>query len=148
MPIKGIDPAHIPERFAAMFFHNPFAEHFDLEVVSIEPGRAVLRFPFKREFTQYQGAVQGGVVVTYADAAMAIALASVVPEGRDSVTTDLNVQYLRPITDGHVIARGSIEHLGKTLARGRATVEAESGAVIAHCMATFMIVDPRGSAKK
>jgi uncharacterized protein (TIGR00369 family) len=147
MPIKGIDPAHVPERFRAMFFHNPFAEHFDLEVVSIEPGRAVLRFPFKREFTQYQGAVQGGVVVTYADAAMAIALASVVPEGRDSVTTDLNVQYLRPITDGHVIARGSIEHLGKTLARGRATVEAESGAVIAHCMATFMIVDPRGSAK-
>lgn len=147
MPIKGIDPAHVPERFRAMFFHNPFAEHFDLEVVSIEPGRAVLRFPFKRLFTQYQGAVQGGVVVAYADAAMAVAMASSIPDGRDFVTTDLNVQYLRPILEGHVIARGAIDHMGKTLARGRSTVESEGGAVIAYCMATFMIVDPRGAKK-
>jgi len=146
MPIKGIDPARVPERFRAMFFHNPFAEHFELEVVSTEPGRAVLRFPYKREFTQYQGAVQGGVVVAYADAAMAVALAGTIPEGRDFVTTDLNVQYLRPILQGHVIARGFIEHMGKTLARGRATVETENGAVIALCVATFMIVDPRGAA--
>ncbi len=148
MPIKGVDPAHVPKRFAAMFFHNPFAEHFDLEVVSIEPGRAVLRFPYKRQFTQYQGAVQGGVVVAYADAAMAVALASAIPEGRDFVTTDLNVQYLRPILEGHVVARGSIDHMGKTLVRGRATVEAENGAVIALCVATFMIVEPRGAAAK
>jgi len=148
MPIKGIDPARVPERFRAMFFHNPFAEHFDLEVVATEPGRAVLRFPYKQEFTQYQGAVQGGVVVAYADAAMAVALAATIPEGRDFVTTDLNVQYLRPILKGHVIARGFIEHMGKTLARGRATVESESGAVIALCVATFMIVDPRGAAAR
>lgn len=148
MPIKGVDPASVPERYRAMFSHNPFAEHFDLEVVSAEKGHAVLRFPYKREFTQYQGAVQGGVVVAYADAAMAVAMASMIPEGRDFVTTDLSVQYLRPILSGQVIARGTIEHLGKSLARGRATVEMENGAVVAYCLATFMIVDPRGAAAK
>ena len=146
MPIKGVDPSRVPERFRAMFLHNPFADHFDLEVVSNERGRAVLRFPFKREFTQYQGAVQGGVVVAYADAAMAIAIASMIPEGRDFVTTDLTVQYVRPITEGTATARGSVEHMGKTLIRGRATVENESGFVVAYCTATFMIVNPRGAA--
>jgi acyl-CoA thioesterase len=129
-----------------MFLHNPFAEHFDLEVVSSEHGRAVLRFPFKREFTQYQGALQGGVVVAFADASMAIAIASMIPEGRDFVTTDLNVQYVRPVTEGTSTARGFVEHMGKTLIRGRATVENESGILVAYCTATFMIVDPRKAA--
>ena len=148
MPIKGVDPARVPERFRAMFAHNPFADHFDLEVVSTEPGRAVLRFPHKREFTQYQGAVQGGIVVAYADAAMAVAIAAMIPEGKDFVTTDLAVQYLRPVVSGFVIARGTVVHMGKTLIRGTATVENESGAAIAYSTATFMIVDPRGAAKR
>jgi uncharacterized protein (TIGR00369 family) len=147
MPIKGIDPERIPERFRAMFLHNPFAEHFDLEVVSVDAGRSVLRFPFKREFTQYQGAVQGGVVVAYADAAMAVAIASIIPEGRDFVTTDLYVQYLRPLLAGSALARATIEHAGKRLIRGRATVETEEGTIIASCVATFMVVDPRGAAR-
>jgi uncharacterized protein (TIGR00369 family) len=148
MPIKGIDPRDVPEHLRAMFLHNPFAEHFDLEVVSSEPGHAVLKFPYKREFTQYQGAVQGGIVVAYADAAMAVAAASMIPQGRDFVTTDLYAQYLRPIVDGHALARGTIDHMGKRLVRGHATVENEGGAVVAYCSATFMIVDPRGAAAR
>jgi uncharacterized protein (TIGR00369 family) len=146
MPIRGIDPANIPDRFRAMFAHNPFADHFDLEVVSAEPGRATLRFPYKPEFSQYQGAIQGGVVVAYADAAMAVAIAGLVDEGRDFVTTDLYVQFVRPMTSGVAIARGEIVQKGKQLIRGSAVVEIEGGGVVANCTATFMIVDPRGAA--
>lgn len=148
MPIRGVDPASVPERLRTVFFQSPFAEHVDMEVVSVEGGDAVLRFPFKREFTQYQGAVQGGFIVAYADASMAFAVASIIPEGRDFVTTDLNVQYLRSFVAGTVVAHGSVEQAGKSLVRGRATVSNADGSPIAICTATFMIVNPRGAAKK
>ena len=148
MPVKGVDPAKVPERYRRIFQHNPFANHFDLEVVTALPGRSVLRFPYKREFTQYQGAVQGGIVLAYADAAMAVAIAGLIAEGRDFVTTDLNVQYVRPVTSGPVIARGEIVHQGNALLRGSAVVEIEGVGVAAYCVGTFMIVAPRGAPSK
>lgn len=143
MPIRGIDPAQVPERYRAILTRNPFAESFDLEVVALERGRSTLRFPFKPDLTQYQGALQGGIVVAYADASLAFAVASVVPEGRDFVTTDLTVQYVRPLTSGEATASAVIEHAGRTLVRGRATVANAAGQLVASVMSTFMIVDPR-----
>jgi uncharacterized protein (TIGR00369 family) len=143
MPIKGVDWKHLSARLRPMFENNPFADHFDLEVISVLPGEAVLRFPYRKEFTQYQGSVQGGVVVAYADAALAVAIAQLVEEGRDFVTTDLNVQYVRAATSGPFLARGKVEHQGRSLLRGSATVEIEGVGIIAYCMATFMVVSPR-----
>jgi acyl-CoA thioesterase len=147
MPIKGVDPKTLPERFRPMFESNPFADHFDLEVVSLSPGEAVLRFPYRKEFTQYQGSVQGGIVVSYADAAMAVAIAPLIEEGRDFVTTDLSVQFVRAGTAGPFLARATVEHQGKTLLRGRASVEIENIGFVAYCMATFMVVSPRRPSK-
>ena len=122
---------------------NPFFDYFDPEVVTLERGHVVLRFPFHPEMTQYQGAVQGGIVVAYADASLAFATASIVAEGRDFVTTELTVQYVRSLTSGAATATAVIEHAGRTLVRGRAKVENETGQLIALCMSTFMVVDPR-----
>jgi len=143
VPIKGIDPARVPPRLRPMFSHNPFADHFDLEVLSVERGESRLRFPYKKQFTQYQGSVQGGVIVAYADASMAIAIASLIEEGKDFVTTDLNVQFQRAATSGPIVAHGRVLHQGNTLIRAVATVELESGGTLAYCSATFMIVSPR-----
>ena len=148
MPIKGVDPANVPERYRAIFTNNPFADHLDLEVVSVDEGRSVLRFPFRRELTQYQGAVQGGIVVAYADAAMAVAAASIAAPGTDFVTTDMSVQFVRPLTSGYAIARAVVEHAGKTLIRMRASVENDSGASVAFLTSTFMIVAPRAPERR
>ena len=143
MTVRGIDPANVPDRYRAILTRNPFFDYFNPEVVALERGHAVLRFSFRSELTQYQGAVQGGIVVAYADASLAFATASVVPDGRDFVTTELNVQYIRPLTAGEATATAVIEHAGRTLVRGRAKVENESGQLIALCTSTFMVVDPR-----
>ena len=148
MPVRGIDLSAVSDRYRAIFTVNPFADHFDLEVVSVAPGDAMLRFPFKREFTQYQGAVQGGVIVAYADASLAVAIAGMLEAGRDFVTTDLAVQFVRPATTGPITAHGRIVHAGKSLLRGNAVVEIEGAAPVAYCTATFMIVDPRGPADR
>ena len=146
MPAKGVDPKAVPERFRRLYTENPFVDHMDLEVVSQGRGSAVLRFPYKKEFTQYQGAVQGGVVAAYADAAVAVAVTSLLPEGRDMVTTDLHIHFLKPVTSGPIIARAHVVHEGRTLLLGAATVELEDGTVCARVTATYMIVSPRGVA--
>jgi uncharacterized protein (TIGR00369 family) len=143
LAVRGIDPAEIPDRYRAILTRNPFFDYFDPEVVTLERGHVVLRFPFHAEMTQYQGAVQGGIVVAYADASLAFATASVVAESRDFVTTELAVQYVRSLTAGAATATAVIEHAGRTLVRGRAKVENESGQLIALCISTFMVVDPR-----
>ncbi len=50
---------------------------------------------------------------------------------------------MRSLTAGEATATAVIEHAGRTLVRGRAKVENESGRLIALCMSTFMVVDPR-----
>jgi acyl-CoA thioesterase len=144
VPARGVDLATIPERFRRIITQNPIVDHFDLEVISYGNGMSVLRFPYKKEFTQYQSAVQGGVVAAYADAAIAFAMLSVIPENKDMVTTDLHIQFLRPIMSGPITARADVVHRGNTLLLGTATVEDDFGKVCARCAATYMIVDPRG----
>lgn len=144
MPARGIDPKDIPERFRRILTENPIVDHTDLEVVAHGRGTSVLRFPYKKEFTQYQGAVQGGIVAAYADAAIAVAVVSLLPEGRDMVTTELHIYFVRPLTEGPIVARAHIVHEGKTLLLGAATVETEDGTICAHVTATYMLVSPRG----
>ncbi|MBV8222756.1 MAG: PaaI family thioesterase [Candidatus Eremiobacteraeota bacterium] len=145
MPARGIDPKTIPERFRRLLTDNPVVDHMEMEVVSYGDGESVLRFPYKKEFAQYQGTVQGGIQAAYADAAMAVAVTSLLPEGGDAVTTDLHIRFLRTIMSGPVIARARITHRGKTLLVGEATVEREDGTVCARVTATNMIVTPRGT---
>jgi acyl-CoA thioesterase len=146
VPARGIDPKDVPERFRRILTENPIVDHTDMEVVSHGRGTSVLRFPYKKDFTQYQGAVQGGIVAVYADAAIAVAVVTLLPEGRDMVTTDLHIHFLRPITSGPIVARAHIVHEGKTLLLGNATVETEDGTVCARVTATYMMVSPRGTA--
>jgi len=144
VPVRGVDLATIPERFRRLFTDNPIVDSTEMEVVSYGDGESVLRFPYKKEFSQYQGTVQGGIQAAYADAAMAVAVTSLMPEGADVVTTDLHIRFLRTITSGPIIARALITHRGKTLMVGEATVEREDGTVCARVTATNMIVRPRG----
>jgi acyl-CoA thioesterase len=143
MPIKGVRAEDVPARFRPMFEANPWADHFDLEIVEMRPGASLLRFPYEKRYTQYQGALQGGIVTAYADAAIAVAMTGLVPEGRDLVTTDLHVQFMRPVTAGPILARAEVTHAGETLLLGAATVEIEGGAVCARCAATYMLIGQR-----
>jgi uncharacterized protein (TIGR00369 family) len=144
VPNRGVDPNEIPERFRRIFTENPIFDSMEMELVSRGRGTSVMRFPYKKEYTQYQGTVQGGIVAAYADAAVAVAVTTLLPEGRDMVTTELHIYFLRTITSGPIIARAQIVHEGKTLLLGNATVEREDGTVCARATATYMIVNPRG----
>ena len=126
-----------------MFGRNPIVQRFGLEVVSVKPGAAVLRFPYLEEFTQYQGVVQGGVIAAYADAAIAVATAALVPDDRDFTTTDLHIWFLRPLNSGPILVSAEVVHRGNTLVLGTAIVAPEGGETCARATATNMFISPK-----
>ena len=143
MPVKGIEPRDVPERFRPLFLENPWVDSSGMEVLSYGDGKATLRFPFDQRLTQYQGVTQGGVLSSYADAAIMTAVISVLPEGADTTTTDLSIAFVRPAKAGPLLAKAEVVERGKTLVRSHATVEVEGGAICARCNGTNMILRPR-----
>ena len=110
------------------------------EVVSQEHGRIEIHFRVRPEFTIGAGVVQGGIVSSMLDMAMAFS------ENGNISTASLHVDILRPVTGkllkvvGEVSRRGRrivfieaemTNDEGKTVARGRQTAvplsEATSG---------------------
>ncbi|MHA1262867.1 MAG: PaaI family thioesterase [Candidatus Freyarchaeota archaeon] len=63
-----------------------------MEVVDIKENYSRLRIPFKKELLQIQGVAHGGVVASIADAAVAIALFSLVDLNDILSTIELKVK--------------------------------------------------------
>jgi len=53
---------------------NPVFDLLGIQIERVEPGRAWLSLPFKKELTHSGGIVQGGIVTALADAAIAFAV--------------------------------------------------------------------------
>ncbi|MGC8599531.1 MAG: PaaI family thioesterase [Nitrososphaeria archaeon] len=95
--------------------NDPFLKYLGIKVKSILEGSCELYMEFKPEITRFGGSVNGGAIATIADAAGGCA-ALTSNLGYNEVTVDLEVTYLRPITEGPIKARSKIIKRGKNLA--------------------------------
>lgn len=116
---------------------SPFARWFQAEVRRREGGEAELLLPVREEFLQGQGLVHGGILAALLDSALGQAVESL---GVKVVTAELSVNYLRPVREGVLWARGFVVHAGKRLfhAAGEAWLEGER---VAFAKGTFYRVD-------
>jgi uncharacterized protein (TIGR00369 family) len=87
------------------------------------------------------GSVHGGYMATMLDAAMALALQTVIPAGTRYSTTDLRVTYVRALTKevGRVRAEGTVLHVGRSLAVAEAKLLDANDRLYAHGTATLRI---------
>lgn len=119
---------------------NPLFTFLGLEVIEIEPERAVLRLPGQPGFVQGAGATAGGILSTLLDEAMAHAVLGGNPEGKRVVTVDMNVRFLRGVP-----AEADLLCEAKVVKRGSRVVFTEgvithNGDEAARASASFMIV--------
>ncbi|RME84606.1 MAG: PaaI family thioesterase [Caldilineae bacterium] len=99
---------------------QPFSMLLGAEVTGFEPGSAELRIPISDDLKQQHGFVHGGVISYAADNALTFAGGSVL--GEKVVTSEYKINYLRPATGTHLIARASVVHAGRTQAVCRCDV--------------------------
>ena len=101
--------------------HVPFAKLLGIEVESVEPGHAILTMNVRDEHMRNDAIAHGGVVATLIDSAMAIAIMALLEENERTVTVDLTIHYLRPVTEGVAKASARVVRAGRKVV----TVSAE-----------------------
>ena len=105
-------------------------------------GEAVAALDVSDRHLNPNGVVHGGVVFTLVDTAMGRATMSVLEEGRICASIEVAVRYLRPITDGRLVATAAVLRAGRRIVHleGRVTVDGDDRPV-AVVQASFAVLE-------
>jgi uncharacterized protein (TIGR00369 family) len=79
------------------------------------------------ELRQQHGFAHAGVLMTLADHTCGGAAASTVPDGRDVITIENKIAFLRPAAGSRLVCRAQVLRTGKTLVFVEAEVFVEEG---------------------
>ncbi|MFP3400810.1 MAG: PaaI family thioesterase [Nitrososphaeria archaeon] len=119
---------------------DPFLRLLGVSVESPGPGLCEARAEFREELTRFGGTMNGGAVAALMDAAGGCA-ALTRELGRNEVTVDLFISYLRPVSSGPVRARARVTKWGRTLAFVELELLDGSGRACAEGRGTYMYLD-------
>ena len=147
-PYAGFSPFGAEEKQRRIAHHEAASDYFQLlglRLLDLEPGYARMELPFRQEMTHSGAEVQGGLITTLADSAIAHAtVAALDPATQRTATLELKINFIRPATGGPFTACARLIHLGRRTAIGEAEVTDERGRLIAKCLASVMVL-PRGA---
>lgn len=109
---------------------------------SVEPGAVTIGCDAGEPLTQQHGLMHGGVIASLADVACGYAALSLLPEGKEVLTVEFKVNFLKPASTTRAIAVATVVQSGRTLTVCEATVfDSSRSKAIARMTATMMAVD-------
>ncbi len=92
---------------------NSMASFLSIEFTKIEKRALYAKMPFSEKTRQPFGILHGGANAVLAESIASIASNYSVEKGFHSVGLELNINHLRPVSSGWVIAKAFPIHLGK-----------------------------------
>jgi uncharacterized protein (TIGR00369 family) len=113
----------------------PIADLVDATIVSVEEGSVTFAIEPAEWMYNPQGSVHGGIAATVLDSCMGCAVHSLLPAGVGYTTTDLQIRYVRAMTEatGRALATAHVVHAGRRLMTVEAQMISEAdGKLIAH----------------
>lgn len=123
---------------------NPLFRFLGARVCSAENGRCVIELPVSRKLTQGGGLVAGGILATIADEGMAHAVLSLLAPGGQTVTTEMNIRYLRsadPEGDGTLISSAAVIKPGRRVMVAEAEIHDGAGRLLATAGGSFFVLE-------
>ncbi len=140
MKFVAQDP-EFARRVRESFERQGLMRHLGAELVSLEPGGAVIRVPFRGELTQQHGYFHAGVTGSIADTACGYAAYTLMAANDSVLTVEYKMNLLAPADGEELVARARVVRSGKTLKICMADVFVKKGAAENHCatvLATIM----------
>jgi uncharacterized protein (TIGR00369 family) len=122
----------------------PVAQLVGFRLVSAEGGQAAWELEAGPQHTNPMGTLHGGVLCDIADAAMGMALASLLSEGETFTTLELKINFLRPVWQGRLRAKGRVVRPGRTISLVECDVLDDEDRLVARASSTCMTL--RGEA--
>ena len=123
---------------------SPYPSHMHMTLDEIGPDTADIGLEINPCHFQPFGIVHGGVLATLIDTATFWAAFLNLPQDCGLVNVDLKLNYLAPVTQGRLLARGKCIKAGRTLSYTEASVFGPDGELITHGTSTLMSLPGKG----
>jgi uncharacterized protein (TIGR00369 family) len=126
----------------------PIAVTMRMRPIELGEGRAVFEGEPGEEHYNPIGVVHGGYAATLLDSALGCSVHTTLPVGVGYTSLGLEAKYVRPITrdTGRVLCEANVLYGGRRQATAEANLTAaDSGKLLAHGIATLMILPSRGA---
>jgi uncharacterized protein (TIGR00369 family) len=120
----------------------PFAKLIGFRMVEVEPGRIGMELDPDESLENTIGLLHGATAAALLDTAMGCAISTMLPAGQTSVTLDLKLTYLRPLSvrSGTIQAEGKVIKLGRQNSYTEGFVRDGAGNLAVHSTATFAMI--------
>ncbi len=120
----------------------PMARLIGFRMATVEPGRIVMELDAEESLENTIGLLHGGTAAALLDTAMGCAISTMLPAGQTSVTLDLKLTYLRPLSvrSGTIQAEGKLIKLGRQASYTEGFVRDGAGNLAVHATSTFSMV--------
>jgi len=119
---------------------SPYFSLLSMKIKELEWGTSVLEVELEEKHLHPFGYVHGGAVASVMDAATFWSVFPKVRDGMGLTTVEIKVNFLAPVREGKLVAKGRCIRIGRTLALGDATIYDGNGNLLGHGTATMMIV--------
>jgi len=127
----------------------PMAKLIGFRMVTVEAGRIVMELDADESLENTIGLLHGASAAALLDTAMGCAISTMLPAGQTSVTLDLKLTYLRPLSvkSGTIQAEGKLIKLGRQTSYSEGFVRDGAGNLAVHATATFSMLGAPEKAK-
>lgn len=116
----------------------PFLKLLGIEVESVGPGIATLVVSVRPELMRNDNIVHGGVMASLIDSAFAFAIIPILDDGERTVTVDLTIHYLRPLSNGTAKAVARVVRAGRRVITVSAELFDENDKLAATALSTYL----------
>ncbi len=116
----------------------PYARLLGIQLEQVLPGEATLSLAIRPELSQNHGVVHGGAIASLIDTATAFAILTLLEPEERVTTVDLTISYLRPATEGKLIAKAKVLRKGRRLFSVAAEVTDTGGSLLTTALSTYI----------
>ncbi|MGY4313767.1 uncharacterized protein (TIGR00369 family) [Bradyrhizobium sp. JR3.5] len=139
--MRAIRDGHLPP--------PPMAKLIGFRMAVVDEGRIVMELEPHESLENTIGLLHGATAAALLDTAMGCAISTLLPAGQTSVTLDLKLTYLRPLSarSGTISAEGKVIKLGRQTSYTEGFVRDGRGNLAVHATATFSMLGGEPKAK-
>ena len=144
-PNEAEDPrAEADRRIAALggTLEGTLIRRLGIEVLEAGPDRVVARMPVAGNVQPF-GLLHGGATAALCETVGSVGASLAAAPDRTAVGIELNINHLRAVTDGSVIATGTVLRAGRSIAVWDVRVHDDGGGLVAAGRLTLAIRDSR-----
>ncbi len=137
--MRKLNPDYV-KAVTAMANDSPYFRHLGMAIAELGVGEALVEIRAQVIHHQIFGNVHGGVIASLVDTAIFWCFFAELDESAGITTVDLKVNYLAPVADGKLSARGKRIRLGRTLGLGETEVFNGEGKLVAHGTSSVIVL--------